>query len=65
MTDCGVGRRENSAATEEEIMDSLRRRAMRVTKAAEIFILQRAVTTADELRKFVEGRERSVGPDKM
>ena len=36
MMDCGVGRTENASATDEEIMNSLRRKATRVVKAAEI-----------------------------
>jgi len=56
MMDCQVGREENASATDEEIMNSLRRKATRVVGAAEIPTLHRAITTADEVRKYLEGR---------
>ncbi len=65
MMDCGVGRTENASATDEEIMNSLRRKATRVVKAAEIPTLHRAVTTADELRKYLDSRATHMGVDKV
>jgi len=46
MMDCKVGRAENVSATDEEIMNSPKRKATRVVGAAEIPTLHRAVTTA-------------------
>jgi hypothetical protein len=65
MMDCEVGRAENVSATDEEIMNSLMRKAARVVGAAEIPTLHRAITTADELRKYLEGREMYMGVDNV
>ena len=61
MMDCGVVRSENSSATDEDIKVSLRRRAVRVVKTAEPPTLHRAATTADEVRKYLEGRPGHMG----
>ena len=65
MMDCKVGREENASATDEEIMNSLRRKAKRVVGAAEIPTLHRAITTADEVRKYLEDRAMHMGVDKV
>ena len=65
MMDCGVGRAENASATDEEIMNSLRRKATRVVAAAEIPTLHRARTTADEVRTFLDGRAVHMGVDNV
>ena len=65
MNDCKVGRSENASATDEEILNSLRRKAKRVVKAAEIPTLHRAITTADEVRKYLASRETHMGVDKV
>jgi len=65
MMDCRVGREENASATDEEIMNSLRRKATRVVGAAEIPTLHRAITTADEVRKYLEGKAMHMGVDKV
>ena len=65
MMDCGVGRTENASATNVEIMKSLRRKAARVVKAAETPTLQRAITTAEELRKYLESRTTHMGINKV
>mgnify|MGYP006112488961 CR=1 FL=1 len=61
MMDWEVGRTENASATDEEFMSSLRRKATRVVKAAEIPTLHIAITTADELRKYLESRATHMG----
>jgi len=63
MMDCGVGHAENVSATEEQIMNSLRRKATRVAGAAEIPTLHRARTTVDEFRKFLG--QMHMGVDKV
>jgi len=65
MMDCKVGQAENVSATDEEIMNSLRRKATRVVGAAEIPTLHRARTTADEVRIYLEGRAMHMGVDKV
>ena len=65
MMDCRVGRTENPSATEEEIINSLRRKATHVIKAAEIPTLHRAITTAAELRKYLGSRATHMGIDKV
>jgi len=65
MMDCEVGRTENASATDEEFMSSLRRKATRVVKAAGIPTLHIAITTADELRKYLESRETHMGVNKV
>ena len=51
MVDCKVGREENASATDEEILNSLMRKAKGVVGAAEIPTLHRAITTANDVRK--------------
>ena len=46
-------------------MNSLRRKATRVVKAAEIQTLHRAITTVDELRKYLESRATHMGVNKV
>jgi hypothetical protein len=58
MMNCKVGREGNTSATDEEIMKSLVRRATRVVKAAETPTLQRAITTADEIVKYLASKEK-------
>ena len=65
MMDCRVGRAENPSATDEEIVNSLRRKATHVIKAAEIPTLHRAITTAAELRKYLGSRATHMGIDKV
>ena len=65
MMNCRVGRTENPSATEEEINNSLRRKAAHVSKAAEIPTLHRAITTAAELRKYLGSRATHMGIDKV
>ena len=65
MMDCGVGRAENASATDEEIMNSLRRKATRVVGAAEIPTLHRARTTADEVRTYLESKATHMGIDNV
>jgi len=65
MMDCRVGRAENASATDEEIMNSLRRKATRVVGTAEIPTLHRARTTADEVRIYLRGRATHMGVDNM
>jgi len=65
MMDCGVGRAENASATDQEIMSSLKRKAIRVVGASEIPTLHRAVTTADEVRKYLEGRVTHMAVDNV
>ena len=65
MMDCKYGHKENSSAEDEEIMDSLRRKAAGVVAATETPTLHRAVTTADELRKYLENRETVIGLDEV
>jgi len=65
MLDCGVSRAEWEWRTDEEIMNSLRRKATRVVGTAEIPTLHRARTTADEVRIYLRGRATHMGIDKM
>jgi hypothetical protein len=65
MMDCGVSRLENASATDEEMMVSLRRKAARVVKTAEAPTLNRAITTADEVRKYLEVRSGHMGIGKI
>ncbi len=65
MMDCNVGRAENGSATEEEIINSLKRKATRVVGAAETPTLHRAKTTADELRAYLEERAMHMGVDNV
>ena len=50
-------RQENSNASDKEYTDSLERRAQRICNEAEVPTLHRAVTTADELREWMEERK--------
>lgn len=56
MMDCKVGHAENISASNDEIMSSLRRKASRLVATSEIPTLHRAITTAAELRKYLEER---------
>ena len=56
MMDCGVGRSDNASATEEEILDYLRRKSTSLVGASDIPTLHTAITTADELREYLEVR---------
>ena len=61
MVDCRVGRSENTSATDKEVMGSLRRRVTRLVADSEIPTLHRAITTADEVRKFLDNRATYMG----
>ena len=63
MMDCGVSRSDNASATDEQITTSLRRKATRVVGAHDVPTLHRAVTTANEVRKYLEGRTTHMGVD--
>ena len=65
MADCKVGRDENASATDDEIMNSLRRKARRVVEAAGIPILHGAITTADEVRRYLTDRAMHMAVDKV
>jgi len=65
MMDCKVGYRDNSSATDDEIRDSLWRRARRVVRATDIPTLHRAVTTSNELREHLEERDMHMGMDNI
>ena len=59
MMDCkGPGRSADElACTSEEIMKALRRRSQSVVAAADTRTLHRAVTTADEVRKYLKRKQ--------
>jgi len=61
MMDCRVKYAENGFASEEEIVSSLRRKAMRVVKAAEISTLHRVAATAREMRRYLQDRAVQTG----
>jgi len=65
MMDCGVGRVENTSATDQELIASLQRKAARIVKASEIPTLHKAITTADEVRKYLESRTMYTGVDNV
>ena len=63
MMDCRVGRSGNASATDEEIMSSLKRKATRVVIAYDVPTLHRAITTANEVRKYLDRRAAHMGVD--
>ena len=63
MMDCRVGHFDNASATDEEIMSAMKREATHVVEASDIPTLHRAVTTADEVRKYFEYRAAHMGMD--
>ena len=65
MMDCEVGHSENISATNDEIMNSLRRKAKRLVAASEIPTLHGAITTAAELRKHLSERPMCMEVDKI
>ena len=56
MKDCKVGHSDNITASDDEIINSHRRKATRMVEMSEVVTLHRAVTTADELRKYLNER---------
>ena len=56
MKDCRVGHSDNMTASDHEIMNSHRRKAKRMVETSEVATLHRAVTTAGELRKYLDER---------
>jgi hypothetical protein len=56
MKDCRVGHSDNITASDHEIMNSHRRKAKRMVETSEVATLHRAVTTAGELRKYLDER---------
>ena len=65
MMNCRVGRTENPSATEEEIYNSLKRKATHVIKTAEIPTLNGAITAAYQLKKYLGSRATHMGIDKV
>ena len=68
MMDCRVGHRactEIPSATDDEILDSLRRMATHVVEVADIPTLQRAITAANELRKYLKSRTMHIEINKL
>ena len=65
MNDCEVGHlwMKRSSYTDEEILNSLRRKATHVVRAAGIPTLHKAMTTADEVRKYLADRDLHMGAD--
>ena len=65
MMDCKVGHSENISASNDEIMNSLKRKASRLVAASEIPTLHRAITTAAELRKYLNEEPTFMEVDKI
>ena len=58
MMNCKVSHEDDLSATDGEIMKSLARKATHVVKATEIPTLHRAITAADELRKYLASEDK-------
>ena len=52
MMDRRVGHTENTSASDDEIMNSLKRKASKLVPASEIPTVHRAIATAAELREY-------------
>jgi hypothetical protein len=61
MMDFKIGHNENASATDKEIMTALRHKATQVSDAANIPTLHIAVTTANEVREYLEYRAAHMG----
>jgi len=65
MMDCRVGRAENPKATDVEVRNSLKRKAMKAIQTAGIPTLHIAITTAEEFRIYLEDKATGAGMAKV